>query len=260
MIHKFRRVPAVALDNGGEQQPHQQAKIKIAFHTVFVLHQRLQLFHAAPDLCRCLRKQRVQLLQIRTLCQIIGQRFLVIDILLLQPVQKTAAPPVVDAVKQAVVCTDGAGQQLGGQVSDWIAALLVVALQEKAHGRKRMVDRATHGRGVSCGGQPQIQPVGLLELPHVVQQAGQRGEARQPYLPQCRGCIFRRFPAVCLRGLLPTVVRDMCKIFHTSPPNDFRIASGVSDKQDNYAQPVGNGRKPWKLRAVFQKDPADYII
>ena len=173
--------------------------------------------------------------------------------------QKTAAPPVVDAVKQAVVCTDGAGQQLGGQVSDWVAALLVVALQEKAHGRKRMVDRATHGRGVSCGGQPQIQPVGLLELPHVVQQAGQRGEARQPYLPQCRGCIFRRFPAVCLRGLLATVVRDMCKIFHTSPPNDFRIASGVSDKQDNYAQLVGNGRNPWKLRAVFQKDPADYI-
>ena len=151
------------------------------------------------------------------------------------------------------MCTDGAGQQLGGQVSDWVAALLVVALQEKAHGRKRMVDRAAHGRGVSCGGQPQIQPVGLLELSHVVQQAGQRGEARQPYLPQCRGCIFRRFPAVCLRGLLPTVIRDMCKIFHTVPPIRLRIASGVSDKQDNRAHLTRNRRKPGKQCARCKK-------
>ena len=74
------------------------------------------------------------------------------------------------------------------------------------------------------------------------------------------GSQFRCSPQVFGDRLLASVVRDMCKIFHTSPPNDFRIASGVSDKQDNYAQPVGNGRKPWKLRAVFQKDPADYII
>ena len=156
MPHKFRRVPAVPLDDGGEQQPHQQAQIKIALYAVFVPHQRLQLFHAAPDFGHCLRKQRVQLLERRTLRQIIGQRFLVIDIRLLQPVQETAAAPVVDAVEQAVVRTDGAGQQLGGQIANRVAVLLVVALKEKAHSRKRMVDRAAHGHRISCCGHLQI--------------------------------------------------------------------------------------------------------
>ena len=222
MIHKFRRVTAVALDDGGEQQPHQQAQIKITLHAVFVLHQRLQLFHAAPDFGHCLRKQRVQLLERRTLRQIIGQRFLVIDIRLLQPVQETAAAPVVDAVEQAVVCTDGAGQQLGGQIADRVAALRVIALQEKAHGSKRVVDRAAHGCRISRGGQLQIQPVGLLELSHIVQQSGQRGGARQLYRPQRRGCIFRRVSAVCLHGLLARSV-DVCKVCHAFPPINITV-------------------------------------
>ena len=214
VLFKLRRVPAVALDHGADQEPRQHSQVEAGFFAggLVLPQQRDELSVGLFDLCLRFCKEGIQLFLPGAVLQEIADRFLVADVLLLQPMLKARAVVAIHAVKKAVVSACSICQQLRRQWAAWGGPAMVM-FQQIPHGGKAVIHGAAGSCVLAINRIFQVCPIPQRVLSHVVQKSCQLRHG--PQLHQDQG-VFG------ILACLPAMLRDRLADFPFLRPADVR--------------------------------------
>ena len=227
-LHKLRRIAPVPFDNGGKQQTRQHARVK---HEL--LCSRTRIHGLEKSLEKIFNffgrraKQPVRLLRSADSMELCF-RFLVEDSILLQSMPKPGVMLRIDAVKGAMMRSDGICKQRCRERCIWTEGLrIIVARKQKANRSKGVIDRAARDI-LSAHGLCKIILKGGSRLTYIMYKPCKVCQRRQTAARKRGRRINRGFSIVLFHGLqtLPAVF-DVRIIIQERSPFDTELQMHV---------------------------------